>query len=65
MDALITSPDMVENLEQCVMIWQTQITIVLQEQQSKQPEVCLFAEGTLIALHKNSQQISGLKGNDL
>ncbi|XP_078791125.1 dynein axonemal heavy chain 10 isoform X3 [Oryzias latipes] len=37
-DALITSPDMVENLEQCVMIWQTQITIVLQEQQSKQPE---------------------------
>ncbi|XP_024136867.1 dynein heavy chain 10, axonemal isoform X4 [Oryzias melastigma] len=37
-DVLISSPDLVENLEQCVMNWQTQITIVLQEQQSTQPE---------------------------
>ncbi|KAM4590913.1 dynein axonemal heavy chain 10 isoform 1-T1 [Odontesthes bonariensis] len=37
-DVLICNPEMVEKLEQCVRNWQTQITIVIEEQQNKQPQ---------------------------
>ncbi|KAM8866758.1 dynein axonemal heavy chain 10 isoform 2-T2 [Synchiropus picturatus] len=37
-DHLVCSPEMVEKLEQCAMNWQTQITIVLEEQHGKKPE---------------------------
>uniref|UniRef100_A0A4W6GCG3 Dynein axonemal heavy chain 10 n=1 Tax=Lates calcarifer TaxID=8187 RepID=A0A4W6GCG3_LATCA len=36
-DVLLSNPEMVEKLEQCVMNWQTQITIVIEEQQNKKP----------------------------
>lgn len=39
-DVLLSNPEMVEKLEQCVMNWQTQITVVIEEQQSKKPQVC-------------------------
>lgn len=39
-ETLLTSPEVVEKLEQCVMNWQTQITIVLEEQKEKSPQVC-------------------------
>ncbi|XP_069379878.1 dynein axonemal heavy chain 10 isoform X1 [Paralichthys olivaceus] len=34
-DVLLSNPEVVEKLEQCVMNWQTQITIVIEEQQNK------------------------------
>ncbi|XP_071339029.1 dynein axonemal heavy chain 10 [Trachinotus anak] len=37
-DVLLSNPEIVEKLEQCVMNWQTQITIVIEEQQNKQPQ---------------------------
>uniref|UniRef100_A0A3Q3JRK8 Dynein heavy chain tail domain-containing protein n=1 Tax=Monopterus albus TaxID=43700 RepID=A0A3Q3JRK8_MONAL len=37
-DALLSNPEVVEQLEQCVMNWQTQITIVLEVQQNKKPQ---------------------------
>lgn len=36
---LCSSPETVEKLEQCVMNWQTNITVVLEEQQHKKPQV--------------------------
>lgn len=36
----LASQKEVEKLEQCVMNWQTQITIVLEEQGQKKPQVC-------------------------
>lgn len=39
-DVLLSNPEIVEKLEQCVMNWQTQITIVIEEQLSKKPQVC-------------------------
>ncbi|XP_076006843.1 dynein axonemal heavy chain 10 [Genypterus blacodes] len=36
--ALLATPGMVENLEQCGMNWQTQITIVMEEQLNKKPQ---------------------------
>lgn len=41
---LFSSPETVEKLEQCVMTWQTNITIVLEEQQHKKPQVCASAQ---------------------
>uniref|UniRef100_A0A4W5NCU9 Dynein axonemal heavy chain 10 n=1 Tax=Hucho hucho TaxID=62062 RepID=A0A4W5NCU9_9TELE len=38
-DALLATPEVVVKLEQCVMNWQTQITIVIEEQQKKKPQV--------------------------
>lgn len=38
-EALLASPEVLEKLEQCVMNWQTQITIVIEEQQKKKPQV--------------------------
>lgn len=38
-DVLLSNPEMVEELEQCVMNWHTQITIVIEEQQNKEPQV--------------------------
>ncbi|XP_056113379.1 dynein axonemal heavy chain 10 [Rhinichthys klamathensis goyatoka] len=37
-ETLMSNPGMVEKLEQCVMNWHTQITIVIQEQKTKQPQ---------------------------
>ncbi|XP_054466216.1 dynein axonemal heavy chain 10 [Anoplopoma fimbria] len=37
-DVLLSNPEMVEKLEQCVMNWQTQITIVIELQQNKKPQ---------------------------
>ncbi|XP_035496799.2 dynein axonemal heavy chain 10-like [Scophthalmus maximus] len=37
-DVLLSNPEMVEELEQCVMNWHTQITIVIEEQQNKEPQ---------------------------
>lgn len=37
---LCSNPEIVEKLEQCVMNWQTNITVVLEEQQHKTPQVC-------------------------
>lgn len=39
---LCSSPATVEKLEQCVMNWQTNITVVLEEQQHKKTQVCEF-----------------------
>lgn len=51
-DALLATPGMVEKLEQCVMNWQTQITIVMEEQLNKKPQVChtLFFSRCLLAI---------------
>ena len=38
-EVLLSNPEMVEKLEQCVMNWHTQITIVIEEQQDKKPQV--------------------------
>uniref|UniRef100_A0A669FBB8 Dynein axonemal heavy chain 10 n=1 Tax=Oreochromis niloticus TaxID=8128 RepID=A0A669FBB8_ORENI len=35
---LPSNPEMVESLEQCLMNWQTQITIVIEEQKNKKPQ---------------------------
>ena len=40
-DVLLSNPEIVEKLEQCVMNWQTQITIVIEEQLNKKPQVCI------------------------
>ncbi|XP_062273833.1 dynein axonemal heavy chain 10 [Scomber scombrus] len=37
-DVLLSNPEMVEKLEQCVMNWQTKITIVIEEQLNKKPQ---------------------------
>ncbi|XP_019908369.3 dynein heavy chain 10, axonemal [Esox lucius] len=37
-DDLVSNPEIVEKLEQCVMNWQTQITIVIEEQLKKKPQ---------------------------
>ncbi|CAJ1068269.1 LOW QUALITY PROTEIN: dynein heavy chain 10%2C axonemal [Xyrichtys novacula] len=37
-DVLLSDPEMVEKLEQCVMNWQTHITIVVEEQLNKKPQ---------------------------
>ncbi|XP_031712248.1 dynein heavy chain 10, axonemal [Anarrhichthys ocellatus] len=37
-DVLLSNPEMVEKLEQCAMNWQTQITIVIELQQNKEPQ---------------------------
>ncbi|KAL7391500.1 hypothetical protein ABVT39_010104 [Epinephelus coioides] len=37
-DVLLSNPETVEKLEQCVMNWQTQIAIVIEEQQNKKPQ---------------------------
>lgn len=39
-EVLLSNPGMVEKLEQCVMNWHTQITIVVEEQKRKKPQVC-------------------------
>lgn len=39
-DILLSDSGMVEKLEQCVLNWQTQITVVLEEVLSKKPQVC-------------------------
>lgn len=39
-DDLLSNPEMVEKLEQCVMNWRTQITIVIELQLNKKPQVC-------------------------
>lgn len=36
---LCSNPEIVEKLVQCVMNWQTHITIVIEEQQNKKPQV--------------------------
>lgn len=41
-NVLLSNAKMVEELEQCVMNWQTHITIVIEEQQNKKPQVCDF-----------------------
>lgn len=43
-DEILSNLVMVEKLEQCVMNWQTQITIVLEEQKRKKPQVCMNYE---------------------
>jgi dynein heavy chain len=37
---LVSSPEVVVTLEQCVMNWQAQITIIIEEQLKKRPQVC-------------------------
>ncbi|KAK5620023.1 Dynein heavy chain 10, axonemal [Crenichthys baileyi] len=37
-DVLLNNPEILEALDQCVMNWQTQITIVMEEQQNKKPQ---------------------------
>ncbi|XP_063753564.1 dynein axonemal heavy chain 10 [Eleginops maclovinus] len=37
-DVLLSDREMVEKLEQCLMNWQTKITVVMEEQQNKQPQ---------------------------
>uniref|UniRef100_A0A8C1QBG0 Dynein heavy chain 10, axonemal-like n=1 Tax=Cyprinus carpio TaxID=7962 RepID=A0A8C1QBG0_CYPCA len=37
-EVLLSNPGMVEKLEQCVMNWHTQITIVVEEQKRKKPQ---------------------------
>ncbi|XP_060895064.1 dynein axonemal heavy chain 10 [Labrus mixtus] len=37
-DVLLSNPEMVEKLEQCVMNWQTHITIIVEEQLNKKPQ---------------------------
>lgn len=39
-DVLLATREVAEKLEQCVMNWQTQITVVIEEQQRKKPQVC-------------------------
>ncbi|XP_030648846.1 dynein heavy chain 10, axonemal [Chanos chanos] len=37
-EELLSSPDVIQKLEQCVMNWQAQITIVIEEQMKKKPQ---------------------------
>ncbi|XP_033947329.1 dynein axonemal heavy chain 10 [Pseudochaenichthys georgianus] len=37
-DVLLSDPEMVEKLEQCLMNWQTKITVVMEEQQNNKPQ---------------------------
>ncbi|XP_053509735.1 dynein axonemal heavy chain 10 isoform X2 [Ictalurus furcatus] len=37
-ETLLASQEVVEKLEQCVMNWQTQITVILKEQEEKKPQ---------------------------
>ena len=37
---LVSSPEVVDRLEQCVMNWHAQITIIIEEQLKKRPQVC-------------------------
>ncbi|CAL8247788.1 unnamed protein product [Merluccius merluccius] len=37
-DVLVSSPEVVDMLEQCVMNWHTQITIIIEEQLKKKPQ---------------------------
>lgn len=39
LEDLPSNPEMLESLEQCLMNWQTQITIVIEEQKNKKPQV--------------------------
>lgn len=39
-ETLLANQEVIEKLEQCIMNWQTQITIVLREQEEKKPQVC-------------------------
>uniref|UniRef100_A0A3Q3DBI2 Dynein axonemal heavy chain 10 n=1 Tax=Hippocampus comes TaxID=109280 RepID=A0A3Q3DBI2_HIPCM len=41
---LLTNPAVVEKLEQCVMNWQTQLTVVIEEQEKKKPQPSPMAE---------------------
>lgn len=69
MDVLLSNPEMVEKLEQCVMNWQTQITIVIEEQQNKKPQVCdspcmlSFNTGRLggVTVYRTSTSAEGLE----
>ncbi len=40
LEVFLSNPGMVEKLEQSVMNWHTQITIVIEEQKRKKPQVC-------------------------
>lgn len=56
MDVLLSNPEIVEKLEQCVMNWQAQITIVIEEQQNKKHQVCnhpyiLSTQAGLVVCH--------------
>ncbi|XP_047187875.1 dynein axonemal heavy chain 10-like [Scophthalmus maximus] len=37
-DVLLSDPEVVEKLEQCLMNWNTQIAVVIEEQKSKEPQ---------------------------
>jgi len=37
---LLADPEVVDMLEQCVMNWHTQITIIIEELLKKKPQVC-------------------------
>ncbi|KAG7244084.1 hypothetical protein INR49_006246 [Caranx melampygus] len=37
-NVLLSNPEMLEELEQCVMNWQTHLTVVLEEQRNKKPQ---------------------------
>lgn len=39
MKVLLNNHELLEKLEQCAMNWQTQITIVMEDQQRKKPQV--------------------------
>ncbi|XP_036382121.1 dynein heavy chain 10, axonemal [Megalops cyprinoides] len=61
-NVLLSMPDVVEKLEQCVMNWQTQITIVIEELQKKKPqapgpmaEIYFWRERTAILSALNEQ----------
>lgn len=56
MDVLCSNPETVEKLEQCVMNWHTHITIVIEEQQHKKPQVC----DSLYILHFNQGRCGGV-----
>uniref|UniRef100_A0A7N8Y270 Dynein axonemal heavy chain 10 n=1 Tax=Mastacembelus armatus TaxID=205130 RepID=A0A7N8Y270_9TELE len=63
-DVLLSKPEMVEMLEQCVMNWQTQIAIVIEEQQNKKAkapspmaEIALWQERASI-LNALSEQLN-------
>uniref|UniRef100_A0A3B5A058 Dynein heavy chain tail domain-containing protein n=1 Tax=Stegastes partitus TaxID=144197 RepID=A0A3B5A058_9TELE len=62
-DVLLSDPETLEKLEQCVMNWQTQITIVIEEQQNKKTpgpmgEIVLWQEhaSVLSALSEQLKQ---------
>ncbi|XP_027024931.2 dynein axonemal heavy chain 10 isoform X2 [Tachysurus fulvidraco] len=57
-ETLLTSPEVVEKLEQCVMNWQTQITLILEEQKEKIPQ----APGPMAELEFWRERASVLTG---